>query len=135
MNLTVLEQNTQTDNKPNHVFKDMEIEMTEKAFQKFVETSKSEDKDIVRIGVKGGGCSGFQYVLELIDDKDIDQEEDIQAFNNQYGIMFVMDVFSKQYLKGTIIDYKESLMETGFKFEGMKTTKTCGCRSKLLGVR
>jgi iron-sulfur cluster assembly accessory protein len=78
----------------------------------------------LRIGVVGGGCSGFQYSM---------------AFENQAGMMdkvfkFVdlkvfVDATSLMYLNGCIVDYVETLEAAGFKFENPQVKSTCGCGS------
>lgn len=83
--------------------------------------------EALRIGVKGGGCSGFSYLLEFIKLEDIDPEDDEIYPSNP--IPLVIDIFSKEYLKGTKLDYVMSLKESGFKFTNDRIKKTCGCGS------
>ena len=78
----------------------------------------------LRIGVVGGGCSGFQYSM---------------AFENQAGMMdtvfnfedlkVFIDATSLMYLNGCIVDYVETLEAAGFKFENPQVKSTCGCGS------
>ena len=78
----------------------------------------------LRIGVVGGGCSGFQYSM---------------AFENQSGMMdkvfkfndlnVFVDATSLMYLNGCIVDYVETLEAAGFKFENPQVKSTCGCGS------
>jgi iron-sulfur cluster assembly protein len=107
----------------------MDIELTLRAMEQFKLSYLGSEipQDHVRIGVKGGGCSGYQFVLEFIDEDQVDKDEDLIE---QIGsLKFVMDIFSKEYLKGTVIDHVKSLKETGFKFENPNSKKTCGCGS------
>jgi iron-sulfur cluster assembly protein len=78
-------------------------------------------KDGVRLGVKGGGCSGFSYVLEFDNRRDGDNEFD------QDGIHFFMDRKSAIYLKGIVLDYRSGLKGKGFSFQNPNATSTCGC--------
>jgi iron-sulfur cluster assembly accessory protein len=82
---------------------------------------------IVRVGVKGGGCSGFMHNLEFIKQSEVDAEEDSAYLIG--NICFVVDCFSEPYLKGTKIDYLHTLQESGFKFISSEVRKTCGCGS------
>ena len=72
----------------------------------------------LRVGVKGGGCSGFSYTLGFDDNKtEIDME-----YNN-----IICDPKSFLYLNGTEVDFEESLMGRGFKFVNPNASKSCGC--------
>ena len=76
----------------------------------------------LRVGVKGGGCSGFSYTLGF---DDIIGEID-QVFE-LHGIKVVCDPKSFLYLNGTQVDFEESLMGRGFKFGNPNAAKSCGC--------
>jgi iron-sulfur cluster assembly accessory protein len=86
--------------------------------------TNGEDGDYLRVGVKGGGCSGFQYSLNFTDEVD---EEDILVLVD--GVKIVTDAFSREYLKGTELDYVETLQGAGFKFINPNAKRTCGCGS------
>jgi iron-sulfur cluster assembly protein len=77
---------------------------------------------VLRVGVKGGGCSGFSYSLGF---DDTIQETD-QEFERE-GVKVVCDPKSFLYLNGTEVDFEESLMGRGFKFGNPNASKTCGC--------
>ena len=76
----------------------------------------------LRVGVKGGGCSGFSYTLGF-DDKlsEVDQLTEIE------GVRVVCDPKSFLYLNGTQIDFEDNLMGRGFKFGNPNAAKSCGC--------
>lgn len=105
------------------------ITVTQAALDKINEFYRMEDPAPagLRIGVKGGGCSGLLYVLEFIDESEMDPEEDIVYKNDPCPI--VIDVFSKLYLVGTTLGYVVGLKESGFKFSNPSLKKTCGCGS------
>ncbi len=84
----------------------------------------AEEGEYLRVGVKGGGCSGFQYSLNFTDEVD---EDDILAVVD--GVKVVTDNFSASYLKGTELDYVETLQGAGFKFGNPNAKRTCGCGS------
>jgi iron-sulfur cluster assembly accessory protein len=77
----------------------------------------------LRIGVVGGGCSGFQYSMNFDTKKEGDQ---ITEFD---GISIFVDVTSLPYIAGTTLDYVEGLHNAGFRFENPRATRTCGCGS------
>lgn len=100
------------------------ISLTDKAADKVKEILTKEDKQdhALRIGVKGGGCSGFSYTMNL--DK-IFSESD-QVFEEK-GIKIVIDAKSFIYLTGMKVDYVENLSGSGFAFSNPNATRTCGC--------
>lgn len=83
-----------------------------------------EDGDFLRVGIQGGGCAGFQYSLNFTDEVD---DDDIATVVQ--GIKVVTDTFSASYLKGTELDYVDSLQGSGFKFINPNAKRTCGCGS------
>jgi iron-sulfur cluster assembly protein len=84
------------------------------------------DKQAVRlrVGVKGGGCSGFSYILDLTE-----QQRDNDEMFEEQGIHVVCDPKSYLYLNGTSIDFKDEIMGRGFVFNNPNATSTCGCGS------
>ncbi len=82
------------------------------------------EKIRLRVGVKGGGCSGFSYLLDLTESqKDTDEEFE------QHGIKVIIDPKSLLYLGGTTVDFKDEIMGRGFVFQNPNATSTCGCGS------
>ena len=78
----------------------------------------------LRVGVKGGGCSGFSYLLDLTEtQRDNDEEFEVE------GLRVVCDPKSYLYLNGTSIDFKDEVMGRGFVFNNPNATSTCGCGS------
>jgi iron-sulfur cluster assembly protein len=102
------------------------ITLTDKAATKVKEILGSENKKdhALRLGVKGGGCSGFSYTLNL--DKLFNESD--QLFEDK-GIKIVVDAKSFIYLSGTEIDYVENLSGSGFAFVNPNATRSCGCGS------
>ncbi len=78
---------------------------------------------MIRLGVKGGGCSGFSYVIEFEDAPPRDRD---RVFDRD-GVKFVVDKKSLVYLAGTILDWEKTLMNQGFKFKNPQEKSTCGC--------
>ena len=90
-----------------------------------LDETNGEDGDYLRVGVKGGGCSGFQYSLNFTDE--VDDEDQLVVVGA--GVKVITDAFSASYLKGTELDYVESLQGAGFKFSNPNAKRTCGCGS------
>jgi iron-sulfur cluster assembly protein len=78
----------------------------------------------LRVGVKGGGCSGFTYTLDLTEHVS-DSDERI----SQHGVEVVCDAKSYLYLDGTTIDFKDEVMGRGFAFNNPNASSSCGCGS------
>ena len=83
------------------------------------------DTIALRVGVKGGGCSGFEYQLEF-DDK---VSEDADLLVEMHGVRVAVDKKSALFLDGTEIDFHQSLDKRGFVFNNPNATKSCGCGS------
>jgi len=102
-----------------------EIDITEKAIKqvKQIKEENSIPSDYaLRIGVKGGGCSGMTYQLGF--DGDV---KDGDTVIEKEGIKLVVDGKSFFYLSGTILDFSDGLNGKGFVFNNPNATKTCGC--------
>ncbi len=82
---------------------------------------EESDADGVRLGVKGGGCSGLSYALEF------SRERESDHVIEQDGVRFYLDRKSAIYLTGIVLDYKEGLSGKGFVFPNPNATSTCGC--------
>lgn len=78
----------------------------------------------LRIGVVGGGCSGFQYHMAFEN-----QSSDADNVLEFEGLRVVVDQMSSMYLEGVEVDYIESLEGAGFKFNNPNVKSTCGCGS------
>ena len=100
------------------------IHVTPKAVVKIRETFAREGVSGggLRLGVQGGGCSGlsylFRYEPKARPNDHVFQFEDVEVF---------VDPKSMVYLNGMTLDYKESLMYSGFAFDNPNATKSCGC--------
>ncbi|MFM7511435.1 MAG: HesB/IscA family protein [Bacteroidota bacterium] len=92
-----------------------------KAIQQLLTTDSSASEKALRVGVKGGGCSGMTYVLEF----DTPTEKDIH-FSIE-GIPCVMDRSHEIYLLGMEVDWQDGLQNRGFTFTNPNASKTCGC--------
>jgi iron-sulfur cluster assembly protein len=101
------------------------IGLTERAIKeirRIVDEQKLPENTALRVGVKGGGCSGFSYTLGFDD-----QISEVDQVNEVDGVRVVCDPKSFLYLSGTEVDFEESLMGRGFRFGNPNASKTCGC--------
>jgi len=107
------------------------VTLTEAAIIKVKEfIAKNVDPPAVglRIGVAGGGCSGFSYKLVLVSAEDINPDWNVYDFD---GVKVFIDQMSLMYLDGVSIDYVDLMVDgnSGFKFTNPNVKSTCGCGS------
>jgi iron-sulfur cluster assembly protein len=88
----------------------------------FLATQEAADAGL-RVAVKGGGCSGFQYALAL------DETRDGDEIFESGGIRVIVDPASLPYVDGSVVDYQESLMGAGFEVKNPNVVASCGCGS------
>ncbi|MEI7703747.1 MAG: iron-sulfur cluster assembly accessory protein [Deltaproteobacteria bacterium] len=79
----------------------------------------------IRIGVAGGGCSGFQYTMDF----EKDAKEGDVVLDQMGGLKLFVDPMSSMYLQGVTVDYVQGLQGAGFKFLNPNAKNTCGCGS------
>ena len=107
----------------------MPINLTERAAAEIKniikEQSLPEAETRLRVGVKGGGCSGFSYMLDLVEDEPGEMDEQLESS----GVQILCDMKSYLYLNGAEIDFKDEVMGRGFVFKNPNATSTCGCGS------
>ena len=104
-----------------------EIQLTEKAvteIKNIKATNNIPDSHGLRLGVKGGGCSGLTYVLAF-DDQAKEKDHVLEL----RGVKVFVDQKSMFYLSGTVLDFSDGLNGRGFVFNNPQASKTCGCGS------
>jgi iron-sulfur cluster assembly protein len=102
------------------------VQLTDIAAQKvqeFMSGQGAEGNVGLRVGVKGGGCSGFQYALALDEKREDDHVFEIS------GIRVLVDPASMQYVDGSTVDFTESFMGSGFEVSNPNVVASCGCGS------
>ena len=100
------------------------IKLTKKAGDKIKQiiSGKTDKPAGLQVGVKGGGCSGFSYYLNL-GEKPETKSRELES----EGVKIFIDPKSYLYLMGTEIDYVDELNQSGFKFVNPNAKRTCGC--------
>lgn len=103
------------------------ITLTEKAAAevKRLATEQKLPEDFgLRVGVRGGGCSGLSYSLNF----ELEQKETDKSFDS-HGVKIIVDNKSFLYLAGTKLDYTDGLSGSGFTFDNPNASQSCGCGS------
>ncbi len=101
-----------------------EIKITEKAalqVKKIKEENNIPTEHALRVGVKGGGCSGLTYNLGF------DAQKESDTIIEQNEVKLLVDGKSLFYLMGTVLDFSDGLNGKGFVFNNPNAAKTCGC--------
>src|SRR5256714_14992468 len=101
------------------------VTLTDIAAQKvgeFLSTQEQAEAGL-RVAVRGGGCSGFQYQLAL------DEQREGDRIFEYDGIRIIVDEMSLRYVDGSTVDYTESLMGAGFQVNNPNVVAACGCGS------
>lgn len=89
--------------------------------KKLMAAEEFDQEQYLRLGVKGGGCSGMSYILGFDHKKENDQVFEID------GISCIMDKSHEMYLFGMQVDWQEGLNNRGFTFSNPNASSTCGC--------
>lgn len=103
------------------------IKVTDLAKEKIIDVLISEKAKVLRFGLQGGGCNGFQYYFSA----DATQEEDDLVLPLDEERILVVDSMSMMYLEDAEIDYKKDLMGETFVFNNPNTATKCGCGSSV----
>ena len=99
------------------------IKVSDNAATRIKEIMEGEpDGTMFRMSVSGGGCSGFQYNFELVQDKN---DDDLAIEKN--GIIVLVDSISQMYLEGSELDFSDDLIGAAFKVNNPNATASCGC--------
>jgi iron-sulfur cluster assembly protein len=103
------------------------ISITDKGAEKVQEFLAGQEGDVsmagLRVGVRGGGCSGFQYQLAF------DEQRENDVVVEDHGLKLLVDNASLEFVRGSVIDYEESLQGAGFKVNNPNVVAACGCGS------
>jgi iron-sulfur cluster assembly protein len=100
------------------------IKITEKAASKVTQfaADKGMEKFGLKVAVKGGGCSGLTYVLDIVEGAESDDKVILQ-----HGVEVYVPKKAFVFLAGTVLDFSDGLNGKGFEFSNPNAAKTCGC--------
>ena len=104
------------------------IQLTERAaaeIKRVMADQNFPESTFVRVGVAGGGCSGFQYSFAFDDKSDPEKDH----VSQQHGVTVAVQKNHDLHLDGTVVDFYEDLQRRGFKFENPNVSRSCGCGS------
>jgi iron-sulfur cluster assembly protein len=105
----------------------MSVTLTEKAaseVKKIITEQNLPAETVLRVGVQGGGCSGFSYSLGF-DTSTSERDRIVDV----HGVKMAVDKKFDPYLDGTVVDYYDGLEKRGFVFNNPNVVKSCGCGS------
>src|SRR3954469_3552762 len=106
----------------------MGVTLTEKAageVKKIMTEQQLPAETVLRVGIQGGGCSGFSYLLGF--DTQYDPSKD--TLEEQHGVKLAIDKKSALFLDGSAVDFHDGIDRRGFVFNTPNAVKTCGCGS------
>jgi len=126
MDATTLQPSQKQSPTPGDIAMESPITLTSKAVEMVKDAIQKEGLAGwgIRVGVVGGGCSGFQYSMDF----DKEPKDGDLAFE-QDGVRLFIDPMSSMYLQGVTVDYVVGLQGAGFKFNNPGARTTCGCGS------
>jgi iron-sulfur cluster assembly accessory protein len=103
------------------------IKITDAARNKIVSILTEEKASIIRFGLQGSGCAGFQYFLSI----DENQEETDFEYALDDSHKLIVDASSSMYLEDAEIDYKKDIMGESFVFNNPNSVSKCGCGNSI----
>jgi iron-sulfur cluster assembly protein len=105
----------------------MPVSLSEKAaveVKKIITEQNLPEETVLRVGVQGGGCSGFSYSLNF--DSSVTDRDRVVEF---HGVKLAVEKKFDPYLDGTVVDFYDGLEKRGFVFNNPNVVKSCGCGS------
>ena len=123
---------TESDNK-THTAKDGKgILITQSAMEQLARLCQQKGSlQLLRVGVRSGGCSGMSYTMDFVESDTISKEDEIYEYKTLDGTVFrvICDPKSLLYIYGMQLDFSNELIGGGFNFTNPNATQTCGCGS------
>lgn len=103
----------------------MAVTLTESALERVaaIKMKRQTPDAILRVGVRGGGCSGLSYFMDFVDQA----EPKDKLFTFEHGVTIAIDRKSYLFLNGTEIDFQKGMMKTGFEFKNPIASRSCSC--------
>lgn len=102
----------------------MNVQLSDSAAKRILSLREKDGKPnlMLRVTVLGGGCSGFQYALDFVEQKNPD---DVTFDNN--GATLVVDQTSLPFLEGSLVDFEQTMVKSAFKIRNPNAASGCGC--------
>ena len=98
------------------------VSLTPKALEKIKQLILTSKKYALRLDLKKGGCAGMEYSMQYVEAPE--KNEEVMEFD---GAKIIIAPLAQMYLFGTVIDYEDGILESGFKFKNPNVTEECGC--------
>ena len=98
------------------------VSLTRKALEKVKQLIIACKKYSLRLDLKKGGCAGMEYSMQYVEAPE--KNEEVMEFD---GAKIIIAPLAQMYLFGTVIDYEDGILESGFKFKNPNVTEECGC--------
>ena len=98
------------------------LQLTDQAIQQFIKKTQETDNDSIRVGITGGGCGGYEYIIDYADS--VHDDDHILDFGK---FLIVVDPTSIPYLDGSTLDYVTQGLSSEFKFANPNVAMACGC--------
>ena len=108
------------------------IQITEPAMQQLAKLCREQgDQQVLRVGVRSGGCSGMSYTMDFVPSSEIEDGDEVYDYTEPDGADFqvVCDPKSLLYIYGMQLDFSTALIGGGFNFTNPNASQTCGCGS------
>ena len=108
------------------------IQITEPAMQQLAKLCREQgDQQVLRVGVRSGGCSGMSYTMDFVPNSEIEDGDEVYDYTAPDGADFqvVCDPKSLLYIYGMQLDFSTALIGGGFNFTNPNASQTCGCGS------
>ena len=104
----------------------MAVSMTESAITRVrtLKTKRQTPEAVLRVGVRGGGCSGLSYFMDFVENP---EEKDKMFEFGEPPVLLAVDRKSYLFLNGTEIDFEQTMMKTGFQFNNPVAGRSCSC--------
>lgn len=107
----------------DQIAQDLPVTLTARAAKRIMQVlAKEPAGSMLRVAVNGGGCSGFQYAFDVVQDRGADD-----LVIERDGAVVLVDTVSLEFLKGAQIDFVNDLIGQSFKIENPNATSSCGC--------
>jgi iron-sulfur cluster assembly protein len=104
------------------------IQLTDSGLKEVLRLRERKGADLwLRVGVKGGGCSGLSYTMDFDSPDSVTEHDEVYSYASGFSV--IVDKKSLLYLYGLVLDYSDDLLGGGFKFVNPNAQRSCSCGS------